>query len=397
MLHRRLSVLPLALALLAPACGPKAPPPKPPVTQEPEKAPVAPIPEGFFTLTPYITVQGVDAAVDFYTKVFGAQKVYSLAGPDGKTMHAEIVIGDSKMMIGEENEAQGAKSPLALGGSPATLVMYVDDANAVFATAIGAGAKESVPLEEQYWGDLYGVINDPFGHRWALATHVEDLTDEQMKQRAEIANQPKKKKKPKKGTPPAWKSIAGTPATDPTPAEYHTITIALTTSEANAAIAFYKAAFGAADKKLMARPDGKVEHAELTIGTSTLMLSDEFPDKGGTSAATLGGSPVTVHMYTDNVDVTFSTATGAGGKETMALAVMPWGDKYGTLVDPAGFPWSVATHVEDLTPEQIQEKMKAQAGPPASDPAAAPADPAATPPATGTPPAAAATPPAATP
>jgi uncharacterized glyoxalase superfamily protein PhnB len=275
--------------------------------------------------------------------------------------------------------------------------MYVDDANAAFATAVGAGAKESLPLEERFWGDLYGVINDPFGHKWALATHVEDLTDEQMKQRAEIANQPVKKgkKKPKKGTPPAWKAIAGTPATDPTPNDYHTITIALTASDATAAIAFYKAAFGAADKDLMTSPDGKVQHAELTIGTSVLMLSDEFPDQGGTSAATLGGSPVVVHMYTEDVDAAFATATGAGGKETMAVAVQPWGDKYGTLTDPAGFTWSLATHVEDLTPEQIQAKLGGGA-PPAGDPAAAPADGATTPPAdaTTTPPA---TPPAATP
>jgi PhnB protein len=391
MLHRRSFVLPLALALLAPACGPKAPPPKPPVTQEPEKAPVAPIPAGYFTLTPHITVQGVDAAVDFYTKVFGATKVYSLAGPDGKTMHAEITIGDSKLLIGEENEAQGAKGPLTLGGSPTTLMMYVDDASAVFATAVGAGAKESVPLEEQFWGDMYGVINDPFGHRWALATHVEDLTAEQIGQRAEIANQPKKKgKKPKKGTPPAWKAIAGTPATDPTPNEYHTITVALTASDATAAIAFYKAAFGAQDKGTpMTRPDGKVEHAELTFGDSILMLTDENPEKGGTSATTLGGSPVTVHIYTADVDVGFATATGAGGKETMPLTVMPWGDKYGMLVDPVGFPWSMATHVEDVTPEQIQERLKGPA--PAGDPAAAPAEGTTTPPAdaTTTPPAAA--------
>jgi PhnB protein len=388
MLQRRLSVLPLALALIAPACGPKnQPPPKPP-TAEPEKAPVAPIPAGYFTLTPQLIVADVEAAIDFYTKVFGAQTTYSIAGADGKAMHAELVIGDSKLMVGLENEAQGAKSPLTLGGTPATLTLFVEDANAMFATAIGAGAKESMPLEEQFWGDLYGVLIDPSGHRWAIAQHVEDLTPEQMQQRAEIVNQPKKKgkKKPKKGTPPPWKAIAGTPATDATPAEYHSITIALTTSDANAAIAFYKAAFGATDKSLMPTPDGKVMHAELTFGDTVLMLSDEFPDMGGTSATTLGGSPVTVHMYTTDVDATFAQATGAGGKETMAVAVQPWGDRYGMLVDPVGFAWGLATHVEDVPPEEIQKRMGAAA------PAAAPAD------AGGEPAAdAAATPPAATP
>lgn len=390
MLHRRSFVLPLALALLAPACGPKAPPPKPPVTQEPEKAPVNPIPAGYFTLTPSITVTGVDAAVDFYVKVFGAEKLMGLTGPDGKTIHADIKIGDSVIMVDEENVEQGLKSPLTLGGSPATLMMYVDDVDAVFATAVGAGAKESMPVEEMFWGDKYGVLIDPTGHRWALATHVEDLTPEQMQQRAEIANQPKPKKKPKKSkkppAPPAWKAIAGTPATDPTPAEYKTVTVSLTTNDANAAIAYYKAAFGAQDKSMMPSPDGKVMHAELTIGDSVLMLSDEFPDMGGTSAVTLGGSPVSLVMYSADVDAAFATATGAGGKETMPLTVMFWGDKYGTLVDPAGFTWGLAMRVEDLTPEQMQEKLNAMspapaADPAAADPAAAPADAAATPPA----------------
>ena len=389
MLHRRLSLLPLALALLAPACGPKAQPTNPPVTQEPAKPPVTPIPEGFFTLTPSLTVQGVDAAVDFYVKVFGAEKVFTLTGPDGKTVHAQLKFGDSVVMVDEENVAQGQKSPLTLGGTPATLVLYVDDADAVFATAVGAGAKETLPLEEQFWGDKWGEVLDPTGHRWAIVTHVEDLTPEQLQQRAEIANAPKPKKKPKKTkkpAPPAWKAIAGTPATDPTPAPYHTVTVSLTTSDANAAIAFYKAAFGAADKTIMPTPDGKVIHAELTLGDSILMLSDEFPDMGGTSATTLGGSPVTVVMYSENVDATFSAATGAGATESMPLSQTFWGDKYGTVTDPAGFTWGLAMRTEELTPEQMQEKLNAQAPPaaadPAADPAAAPADAAAAPAAT---------------
>ena len=383
MLHRRSFVLPLALALLAPACGPKAPPPKPPVTQEPEKAPVEPIPAGYLTLTPHLTVTGVDEAVDYYVKVFGAEKLFSLAGAEGKTMHAQIKIGDTILMIEEENVEQGLKSPLTLGGTPVTLMMYVDDVDAAFATAIGAGAKESQKVEEMFWGDKYGVLMDPAGHRWALATHVEDLTPEQLQQRAELANQPKPKKPPKKKKPPAWKAIAGTPATDPTPAPYHAVTVSLTTSNATEAIAFYKAAFGAQDKDApMTTPDGKVAHAELTIGDSILMLSDEFPDQGGTSAATLGGSPVALHMYTADVDAAFATATGAGGKEVKPPTAEFWGDKLGLLTDPAGFMWSLASRVEELTPEQIQERAKAQAPAAApADPAAAPADAAATPPA----------------
>jgi PhnB protein len=396
MLYRRLSLLPLALALLAPACGPKqTTPPTKPAATEPEKAPVAPIPAGFFTLTPQITVQGVDAAVDFYVAALGAEKVLALAGPDGKSVHAEIRVGDSIVMIDEENVEQGMKSPLTLGGTPATLVVFVDDADAVFATAVGAGAKAEMPIEEQFWGDRYGTLIDPAGHRWALATHVEDLTPEQMGQRAELAAQAAAKKKPKKKSkkppaPPEWKLIVGTPATDPTPANYHTVTIALTASDAAAAIAFYKAAFGATDRDApMTGPDGKIMHAELTFGDSTLMLSDELPAMGGKSPTTLGGSPVGVVMYTPDVDAAFAQATGAGGTAAMPVTAMFWGDRYGAVVDPAGYTWGVATHVEDVTPEQMQERMAAQPAPaadaaatpaadaaaadPAADPAAAPA------------------------
>lgn len=387
MLHRhRVSLLPLALALLAPACGPKqTTPPAQPTAAEPEKEPVAPIPEGFFTLTPQLTVVGVDSAIEFYTTVFGAQKVYSIAGPDGNTMHAEIRIGDSLLMLDEENVEQGSKSPLTLGGTPATLMMYVDDADTLFAAAVAAGAKESMAMEEQFWGDRYGVLIDPTGHRWALATHVEDLTPEQMAERAEIASKPVKKSKKKSKKPPAWKAIEGTPATDPTPEPYHSVTIALTTNDAAAAIAFYKAAFGAVERDMMPGPDGKIMHAELTIGDSILMLSDEFPAMGGTSATTLGGSPVAVHMYTADVDAAFAQATAAGGTTARPVGVMFWGDRYGLLMDPAGFAWGVASRVEVVTPEQVQERMAAQmapAGDAAADPAAAgdaAADPAAAP------------------
>ncbi len=360
---RHHSLLPLALALLAPACGPKqTTPPAPTAAVEPEKTPVAPIPEGFFTLTPFIVVQDVDAATNFYVAAFGAEKLFSIPGADGNTMHAEIRIGDSIVMIEAENVEQGAKAPPTLGDTPATLVIYAEDADAMFATAVGAGAAAEMPVDEMFWGDRYGTLIDPSGHRWAVATHVEDLTPEQMQERAAIANQPvkKSKKKAKKPAVPAWKAIAGTPATDPTPGPYHTVTLALTTNDAAAAIAFYKEAFGATERDMMPGPDGKLMHAELTIGDSVLMLSDEFPAMGGKSATTLGGSPVAVHVYSADVDAAFAKATAAGASPLMPVSDMFWGDRFGMVGDPAGFRWSVASHIEDVTPEQMKERMAAQ-------------------------------------
>ncbi len=361
----------LSLLAFAPlACGAPAADtakPEPAAAPAPVVKPAAkPIPDNFRALTPQLTVKGVDAAVDFYTKAFAAKKVYSMPGPDGKAMHAEIMIGDSLVFIDEEMD--GSKSPLTLGGSPATLMLFVASADQTYAAATTAGAKAGMPLEDQFWGDRYGEIVDPFGHHWAIGQHLEDLTTEQTEQRAAIvfaATAKKgKKAKPAKATKapaaPAWKKIAGKPATQAVPPGYHTVNLALTVDKAADAIDFYKRAFGALEVERMLTPDGKILHAVLEFGDSKLMLSDEFPEMGGKSAKTLAGSPVAIHYYITDVDATFAKATGAGAKSAMPLADMFWGDRYGAAIDPAGYTWGMATHKEDLTPEQIAERMKAQ-------------------------------------
>ena len=362
----------LTLLALAPlACGaPKADTAAPEPAPAPAPAPVArqvkPIPEGFFVLTPQLTVKGVDQAVEFYTKAFGATKVLAMPGPDGKTMHAEIKIGDSIVFVDEEME--GMKSPQTLGGSPASLMIYVPSADQTFAAAMTAGAKTEMPLEDQFWGDRYGSVVDPFGHRWSIATHIEELTPEQTQQRAAIvfgADGGKKGKKPAKASKkapaePAWKKIAGAPATGPVPAGYHSVTIALTVKDAADAIDFYKLAFGALEIERMPSPDGKVMHATLEFGDSKLMLGDEFLEMGARSATTLGGSPVAIHYYSPDVDATFTKVTGAGAKPMMPITDMFWGDRYGAVTDPSGFMWGMATHKEDLTPEQMAERLKAE-------------------------------------
>ena len=363
----------LSLLVFAPlACGgsPKADTAAPEPTPAPVVAPVAkavkPIPDGFFAITPQLTVKGVDEAVAFYVKALGATKIYSMPGPDGKTMHAEVKIGDSIVFIDEEMD--GSKSPLTLGGTPASLMVYTADANALFAAATTAGARAEMPLEDQFWGDRYGSVIDPFGHRWAIAQHIEDLTPEQTSQRAALVfgaappagKKAKKPVKPKPGAEPAWKKIAGTPATQTTPPGYHTVTLALVVPKAADAIEFYKQAFGATEIERMPAPDGKIMHATLALGDSKLMLSDEFPEMGAKSAVTLGGSPVAVHYYTTDADAAFKKVTAAGAKPIMPIADMFWGDRYGAAVDPAGIMWGVATHKEDLSPEQMAERMKAQ-------------------------------------
>jgi len=138
------------------------------------------IPAGYHSVTPAIIVRDAAAAIDFYQRAFGAQEVNRMAGPDGKIMHAEIRIGDSLVMLGEENEQWGTKSPLLTNGNPGSLHLYVDDADASFDRALAAGATVRYPLENAFWGDRYGKVADPFGHEWGIATRVKNLTDAEM-------------------------------------------------------------------------------------------------------------------------------------------------------------------------------------------------------------------------
>ena len=142
-------------------------------------------PAGYHTVTPALVVRDASAAIDFYRRAFGASEVNRMAGPDGKIMHAEIRIGDSLIMLGEESEQWGTKSPLLTNGNPGSLHIYVDDADAAFDRALKAGATVKYPLEDAFWGDRYGKVTDPFGHEWGIATRVRDLSDAEMKQAAD--------------------------------------------------------------------------------------------------------------------------------------------------------------------------------------------------------------------
>jgi PhnB protein len=146
---------------------------------------VKPVPDGFHTATPYLIIQGAAEAIDFYKKAFGATELMRHAEPTGKVRHAEIKIGDSPFMIADEfHEFPEWRGPQARGGSPVHIYLYVDDADSVFRRAIAAGAKELLPLQDQWYGDRSGGITDPFGHVWYIATHKEDVAPEEMKKRA---------------------------------------------------------------------------------------------------------------------------------------------------------------------------------------------------------------------
>ena len=142
-------------------------------------------PAGYHTVTPSIIVRDAAAAIDFYKKAFGAEEVTRMTGPNGRVMHAEIRIGDSPVMLGEEDEQWGTRSPLSTNGNPGSLHLYVADADAAFARALRAGATVRYPLEDAFWGDRYGKVADPFGHEWGIATRVREMSAEETQRAAD--------------------------------------------------------------------------------------------------------------------------------------------------------------------------------------------------------------------
>ena len=149
---------------------------------------VKPIPEGYHSVTPYLSIKGAAAAIDYYKQVFGATELFRMPGPDGKIGHAEIKIGNSPIMLADEFPEMEFVSPKTLGGTPVGLMIYVDDVDTMYGQAISAGAQEIKPLQNQFYGDRSGTLKDPFGHVWTVATHIEDVPPEELEQRAVAAH-----------------------------------------------------------------------------------------------------------------------------------------------------------------------------------------------------------------
>jgi len=150
--------------------------------------PVKPIPEGYHSVTPYLIVGGAADAIEFYKQAFGAVELFRMPAPDGKIGHAEIKVGDSPIMLADEHPDMGYKGPQSIGGSPVSLMIYVEDVDTIFKQAVDAGAIVKEALQDKFYGDRMGTVIDPFGHRWHLATHKEDVSPEEMERRAKAAH-----------------------------------------------------------------------------------------------------------------------------------------------------------------------------------------------------------------
>jgi len=149
---------------------------------------VKPIPEGYHSVTPYLIIKGAADAIEFYKKAFGATELFRFPAPDGKIGHAEIKIGDSPIMLADEFAEMGYKGPRALGGSPVSLMIYLEDVDTVFNRAVEAGASVKEAVQDKFYGDRTGTLTDPFGHVWHVSTHKEDVSMEEMEERAKAAS-----------------------------------------------------------------------------------------------------------------------------------------------------------------------------------------------------------------
>jgi PhnB protein len=145
---------------------------------------VKPIPDGYHAVTPYLCIAGASDAIEFYKKAFGATELYRIDGPGGTVGHAEIRIGDSPIMLSEEHPEMGGKSAKSYGGSPVSLVLYVENVDTFIEKAVAAGAKPTRPIEDKFYGDRSGSVEDPYGFTWHIMTHIEDVSPEEMRRRA---------------------------------------------------------------------------------------------------------------------------------------------------------------------------------------------------------------------
>jgi len=145
---------------------------------------VKPIPEGYHSVTPYLIIRDAARAIDFYKKAFGAIEVMRMPAPGGKIGHAEILIGDSHVMLADESPEMGHRSPQTVGGTPVALMIYLENADEVFGKAVAGGAKVKQAVEDKFYGDRSGSVEDPFGHIWHISTHTEDISPEEMEKRA---------------------------------------------------------------------------------------------------------------------------------------------------------------------------------------------------------------------
>lgn len=297
-----------------------------------EKGKVKPIPEGYHSATPYLMVRDAAHAIEYYKQVFGATELVRLVQPDGRIGHAEIKIGDSPIMLADEFPEYGNLSPQSVGGSSVVIHLYVEDADTTASRAVAAGARIRIPVKDQFYGDRSGRLVDPFGHIWIIATHREDVSAQEIQQRAETFMR-------EHSTPAPAQEGASTASgiVKPIRQGFHTVTPYLTAPQAPELVEFVKQAFGA-EELLRTTGGGGGLHTEVRIGDSMLMI-------GGGGA--WRGTPMLtgLHLYVPDTDAVYKRALDFGATSIHEPMDQEYGERSAGVRDLAGNFWYIATHL----------------------------------------------------
>jgi PhnB protein len=294
-----------------------------------EASKVRPVPEGYHTVTPYLCVRGAAQALEFYKKAFGARELMRIAQPDGRVGHAEIQIGDSRIMLADEFPEYGRRSPQSIGGSPVGIHLFVEDVDAMARQAIAAGAKVVRPVADQFYGDRLGMVADPFGHTWSISTHKEDVPPEEIRRRAAAHLEQEhgvgaaRRQEPTRGAVPGARE------------GFNSVTPYLAVRRAAELIDFVKEAFEATET-LRARGSAGGIHAEVRIGDSMVMI-------GGGPEVEFEETPAAIHLYVKDVDTVYRRALEAGATSLAEPVDHEYGERGASLKDLAGNHWYIAT------------------------------------------------------
>lgn len=274
------------------------------------------------TATPTLRIRNAAAAIEFYKQAFGARELMRFVG-HGRIAHAEIAIGNSVIMLGEEAPEYGFPSPEALGGSPAGLHLYVEDADALVQQAVAAGARLVSPVRDQFYGDRSGQVADPFGYSWNIATRTEDISVDEMNRRFDALTRAQ---------------ASSRTVTSFIREGFHTVTPYLVAQDAQGLIDFVTRAFGA-EETLRAGGSAGGLHAEVRIGDCMLMIG------GGAAEQSWRGEsrPTALHIYVEDTDAVFQRALDAGATSIQAPADQVYGERSGAVKDRSGNYWYIAT------------------------------------------------------
>ena len=289
------------------------------------------IPVGYHSVTPRLLVRDAAAAIKFYQQAFGAKELTRFRMPDGKIVHAEIEIGDSRVMLAEESPEHGHRGPESLGSSPVILHLFVEDVDALAQQAVAAGAKILIPVATQFYGDRSGRLADPFGHTWIVSTHVEDITMQELERRAQEYVKPERDEAKRQRRE-----------------QFHTVTPYVTARQAPELVEFVKQAFGA-QELFRSTGSGAGLHVEVRIEDSMIMIGG-----GGEWRGT--PMPTAIHLYVPDTDATYQRALDLGATSLGEPIDQPYGERSGSVRDLAGNQWYIATHVG---PKHIPEGLRA--------------------------------------